>query len=536
MAAMSGVAAPIAVGLPRLATMRLPCSKGNLQGESTMCPDTSATCGPGHAALRPLRRLRRLQPLLALLAAPLLLLAMQSCGGGGDGGSTEPPQTVALVAPAPLADGLAGVVTLSAVASANAGIVAVEFQVDGVAAGAEDTSAPFAASIDTAQWASGQHVLRARGRDAAGNRSAWSSVAVRFASGRDVPAGFSRNEGWVGGLASATAFAQASDGRLFVAEQGGNLRIVKNGVLLASPFVSVAVDSSGERGLIGVTTHPNFASNRFVYVYYTRINGTARHNRVSRFVATGDVIAGPETVIVDLPNLSIANNHNGGGLKFGADGKLYVGVGDNNDGALAQNLAHPFGKMLRLNDDGSIPADNPFANTAIGLGRAVWAYGLRNPFTFAVQPGSGRMHINDVGQETWEEINLGAAGANYGWPTSEGPANVTGNITGPLFAYGHDPATPAGSGPGGFFTGQAISGGAFYPTSVAGLASPFPAAYRGQYFFADFLGRFVGVFDSANAQAYAFASVSGLPVDLLAGLDGALYVLTRGSIVRISAP
>lgn len=477
----------------------------------------------------------RLQRAAALLATPLACALLLSCGGSGDGGTVEPPQTVTLPAPAPLSDGLGGTVTLAASASAGSGIVAVEFQVDGVAVGAEDTTAPYSVAIDTNQWASGQHVLRARGRDAAGNRSAWSSAVVRFGGSRNLPAGFSMNEGWVGGLVNATAFAQASDGRMFVAEQGGQLRVVKNGVLLGSPFVSLTVDATGERGLIGVATHPNFASNRFVYVYYTRINGAARKNVVSRFVATGDVVAGPETPILELPDLSTAaTNHNGGAMKFGADGKLYVAVGDNNNGALAQNLGHPFGKMLRLNDDGSVPADNPFANSQTGLGRAVWAYGLRNPFTFAIQPGTGRMHINDVGQETWEEINLGAAGANYGWPASEGPSNVTAGVTAPIFAYGHDAATPAGSGPGGFFVGQAIAGGAFYPTSGAGL---FPAAYRGQYFFADFLDRFIGVLDLANGNAaYTFGRVSGLPVDMLAGADGALYVLTRGSIVRISAP
>jgi glucose/arabinose dehydrogenase len=467
-----------------------------------------------------------------LVALPLLL----SCGGGGgDSGSQPPPQSVTLTAPANLADGLTGTVTLAATAAAGAGIVAVEFQVDGVAVAAEDTSAPFAVNIDTGQWASGQHVLRARGRDGAGNRSAWSTATVRIGGGRGVPAGFTKDESWVGGLANATAFAQASDGRLFVAEQGGQLRVVKNGVLLASPFVSLAVDSAGERGLIGVATHPDFAANRFVYVYYTHVSGAARFNRVLRFVAGGDVAVAPPVPILELPELSsFATNHNGGAMKFGADGKLYVAVGDNGNGALAQNLSHPFGKMLRLNDDGSLPADNPFAATQVGLGRYVWAYGLRNPFTFAVQPGTGRMHINDVGEETWEEINLGAAGANYGWPASEGPANVTAGVTAPIFAYGHDPASPAGSGPGGFFTGRAIAGGAFYPTAGPGL---FPAAYRGKYFFADFLGRFVAVLDSDNGHAaYAFASVGGLPVDLLVGHDGALYVLTRSAITRIAAP
>jgi glucose/arabinose dehydrogenase len=218
-------------------------------------------------------------------------------------------------------------------------------------------------------------------------------------------------------------------------------------------------------------------------------------------------------------------------MHFGSDGKLYVGVGENANGPQAQDLSLPFGKLLRLNDDGSVPADNPFFNTA-GAYKAVWAYGLRNPFTFAIQPGSGRIHINDVGQSTWEEIDLGTAGANYGWPGSEGPDNVTAGITGPIFTYKHSDASPPGSGPGGFFTGIAITGGTFYPSG-----GPFPAAYQGQYFFADFGNQFVALLDTANGNAaYAFAHLSGQPVDMLAGTDGALYVLTRGNVTRISAP
>src|SRR5262249_4717410 len=158
-----------------------------------------------------------------------------------------------------------------------------------------------------------------------------------------------------------------------------------------------------------------------------------------------------------------ATNHNGGALHFGPDGKLYVGVGDNANGAQAQDLANPLGKMLRFNPDGSIPGDNPFCTTAGSLACAVWARGLRNPFTVAFEAGTGRMHIDDVGENTWEEIDAGAAGANYGWPASEGPANVTAGVTAPIFAYGH--GSPDPSGPGGFFTGIAIVGGAFYPGS-----------------------------------------------------------------------
>ncbi len=475
------------------------------------------------------------------LSAALLLLAACGGGGGGDAGTPPPANpgtpdttapTLSISAPAAFADAIVGTLAFTASASDDVGVAGVEFQIDGLPIGAEITTAPYTVNVDTTQHASGQHVLRARSRDAAGNRSAWQSATVRFGGSRGIGAGYTKNEAWVTGLSSATAFAQAADGRWFVAQQGGALRVVKNGALLAAPFVTLGVDSSGERGLIGVALHPQFASNGYVYVYYTRINGSARNNRISRFVANGDVAGGAEQVLQDLPNLSGATNHNGGALKFGADGKLYVAVGDNADSSKPQNLADPFGKLLRFNDDGTIPTDNPFYATQTGLARAVWAYGLRNPYTFAVQAGSGRIHINDVGQGTWEEIDLGAAGANYGWPASEGPDNVTTGVTGAIFSYKHSAATPAGSGPGGFFTGFAIAGGAFYPAS-----GPFAANARGNYFFADFASRWIGLLDMANGNAaYAFASIADSPVDLLAGADGALYVLGRGTITRISGP
>ena len=469
--------------------------------------------------------------------ARVAALLLAGCGGGG-GSYTPPPvldtttQTATLTAPADLAAGLTGIVTLSATAADNVGVSSVEFQIDGVPIGSADTSAPFGTSLDTSAYPSGQHVLRARAADAAGNVSAWSTALVKFGGSVTQPSGFTPNESWVTGLSSATAFAQAPDGRFFVAEQGGALRVVKNGALLATPFASFAVDSNGERGLIGVTLDPAFATNGFVYIYSTRTAGGS-HNRISRLTANGDVTAtGSELTLVDLPNLSSATNHNGGGMHFGADGKLYVGVGENANPPQAQDLSLPFGKLLRFNADGSIPSDNPFFATQSGLGRAVWAYGLRNPFTFAVQPGTGRIHINDVGQNTWEEIDVGAAGANYGWPASEGPDNVTADITGPLFTYKHSDASPLGSGAGGFFKGFAIAGGSFYPSSGA-----FPAGYRDQYYFADFVSQFVGRVDMANGNAaYAFASLSGSPVDLIVGSDSAVYVLTRGNVTRISSP
>src|SRR6185369_12480915 len=214
-----------------------------------------------------------------------------------------------------------------------------------------------------------------------------------------LPPGFTETS--IGGLNNPTAMEIAPDGRIFVCQQGGSLRVIKNGVLLSTPFLTLNVDPNGERGLLGIAFDPGFAGNNFLYVYYT-VPSTPRHNRVSRFTANGDVVVpGSEQIILELDNLSSATNHNGGAIHFGPDGKLYVAVGENANGSNAQTLSNRLGKVLRINSDGSIPADNPFFNTASGDNRSIWAFGLRNPFTFAFQPGTGRLFINDVGEVTW---------------------------------------------------------------------------------------------------------------------------------------
>lgn len=343
-----------------------------------------------------------------------------------------------------------------------------------------------------------------------------------------LPAGFSETQFGSNLNGTPTAMAFAPDGRLFVCLQTGELRVIKNGTLLAPPFVSLTVDSAGERGLLGIAFDPNFATNHFVYLYYTTKVAPV-HNRISRFTANGDVVAaGSEVVLVDLDNLSSATNHNGGAIHFGPDGKLYVGVGENANASNAQSLNNRLGKILRHNADGSIPTDNPFFNTATGANRAIWALGLRNPFTFAFQPGTGLLFINDVGQSAWEEINDGIAGSNYGWPNCEGvcsPANA--NFRDPLFQYGHSPAT-------GPTTGCAIVGGAFYNPPV----NQFPADYLGKYFFADLCSGWIRYFDPASGNASAFASGVDTPVDLQVGPDGCLYYLARGNngqVFRITA-
>jgi glucose/arabinose dehydrogenase len=357
--------------------------------------------------------------------------------------------------------------------------------------------------------------------------------------GATLPTGFTEANWGNSIAANCTAMEFAPDGRLFVLQQNGVVRIIdKTGTLLATPFTTITVNfpAGTERGLLGIAFDPGYASNHFVYFYYT-VNTAPIHNRVSRFTANtanqeNTAVAGSEVQILNLDNLSSATNHNGGAIHFGPDGKLYVGVGENANGPNAQSLANRLGKILRVNPDGSIisnPGANPttfpgIAGSTTGDNRAIWAVGLRNPFTFAFQPGTTRMFINDVGEQTYEEINDGIAGRNYGWNISEGPQNLGANFTGPIYNYQHNTGTP---------TGCAIVGGAFYNPSV----QQFPSSYVGKYFFGDLCGDFIYSLNTSNNTATAFATgISGALVDLKVGTDGALYYLVQsGQVTRVQA-
>lgn len=319
----------------------------------------------------------------------------------------------------------------------------------------------------------------------------------------------------VHGLSSPTAMAFAPDGRLFICEQEGALRVVRDGQLLPTPFVTVNTDSRGERGLLGVALDPGFPTRSYVYVYYTALSPSP-HNRVSRFTASGDrAVAGSESILFELGPLTSATSHNGGALHFGEDGKLYVAVGDNAHPVDAPSLDSLHGKLLRLERDGGIPTDNPFFSRATGVYRAIWARGLRNPYNFAVQPGTGRLFVNDVGQNHWEEVNEGVAGADYGWPDTEGPTSDP-RFHAPLYAYGHAPAEVRGC---------AITGGAFYnPPTVT-----FPSQYLGRYFFADYCDGWIRALDPEDGTTTLFATGLEFPVDLAVGPDGSLSYLDRGS-------
>lgn len=356
----------------------------------------------------------------------------------------------------------------------------------------------------------------------------FSADAARGAA--DLPDGFTETR-VATGIGNPTTMALAPDGRIFVAQQTGRLRVIEDGQLLPTPFVDLSsrVDPNGERGLLGVALDPDFSSNGYVYIYYTlkATPGVRAHNRVVRFTANGDrAVAGSAKLLLRLNNLSDKRNHNGGALNFGTDGRLYIAVGENANPDNAQTVRNLLGKMLRINKDGSIPRDNPFYTNkrAVGKNKAIWALGLRNPYSFAVQPGTGRIYINDVGAQVWEEINAGKAGANYGWPVYEGPEKASRYVP-PIFAYRHGESAT---------TGCAITGGAFYNPQTA----QFPSGYVGDYFFADFCSGWIRRYDSASDSSTGFATGIQFPVDLDVSPDGDLYYLERGtgSVYRVNHP
>jgi putative heme-binding domain-containing protein len=329
-----------------------------------------------------------------------------------------------------------------------------------------------------------------------------------------LPRGF-KAEVVAAGFTGATALEVAADGRVFVCEQTGALRVVKKGKLLAAPFVKLAVDATWERGLIGVTVAPDFPRTPHVFVCYVAARPYP-HHVLSRFTADGDVARpGSEKILLrgdDQTKLGgdVPAGHQGGALHFGKDGKLYIAIGDQTAGKPAQSLNSLLGRLLRINQDGSIPDDNPFVTRTAGKYRATWALGLRNPFTFAVQPETGRLFINDVGGRA-EEINEGVAGANYGWPVVE-----------------HGPtADPRFRGPIHHYPTACVTGGAFAPKDLR-----WPERYRGHYFFGDFNHGWIKTLDPARpAAAQPFATGLRRPVDLRFAPDGGLYVLVRDAWV-----
>jgi glucose/arabinose dehydrogenase len=366
----------------------------------------------------------------------------------------------------------------------------------------------------------------------------------------------------VASVGSPTALAFLPDGRLLVTTQPGRLRVVRAGALVATPALDLSsrVCANSERGMLGVAVDPSFATNHFIYLYWTfnKFNTCATNspqsplNRVARYVLGDNDVVDPNTERVLIDNIpSPAGNHNAGDLHFGPDGFLYVSVGDGgcklgdasrcggNGNDNARQLSLLSGKILRITRDGAIPSDNPQAGvggsrrcgdpsgvpSGTGPCQEMWAWGLRNPFRFSFRAGSSEMFINDVGQNVWEEIDRGQKGADYGWNAREGHcANGSttscgappAGMTNPIFDYQHNaPASSPFAGCG------SITGGAFIPAGV------WPADYDGAYLFSDYVAGKIfrlraGSGSSFTADAFATSLGGSSAVDLIFD-RGALY-------------
>lgn len=334
------------------------------------------------------------------------------------------------------------------------------------------------------------------------------------------------------GLSSPLGIANAGDGshRLFILEQQGRVRIWQGGRLVTTPFLDLTskVSCCGERGLLGIVFHPNYETNGFFFVNYTDTSGATN---VARFrVRTDDPNrAEPtsETLILRVPQPF--SNHNGGDLRFGPDGYLYIPLGDGGSagdpGNRSQNLGELLGKILRIDVDRgspySIPADNPFLGVA-GARPEIWAVGVRNPWRGSFDRLTGDYWFADVGQNALEEVNFQSAssrgGENYGWRLMEGsrcfnPSTAcnNGSLTLPLFEYGRD-------------KGVSITGGYVY------RGTNFPAMF-GWYLFADFgSGRFfAGRTGMQGRTAIELADTNLLVSSFGEDENGELYVLDYGA-------
>src|SRR5215475_10203392 len=366
------------------------------------------------------------------------------------------------------------------------------------------------------------------------------AVMPRAALAGDPMPGF-LDTPYVTGLSLPTAIAFLPDGRLLITEKGGTGGPGTAALKLfdgtgTTTLLSLPVCTDSEMGLLGVAVDPDFVRTGFVYLYRSQAGAggcetsTGRFNQVVRGTMAGSSVnAGSITILLD--GIRTDNgNHDGGVLRIGPDQKLYVGVGDTGHGdnqggpgsstnPYAQDLSSLNGKILRLNLDGSVPADNPFVGTAGARGE-VWAYGFRNPFRMSFDGSTGTLWIGDVGDETVEEIDLGVAGGNYGWPHCEGTlppgCERPGDID-PIFTYQH-------SGPSSL--GTCLIGGAFAGDAFGALA--------GDYVFGDCIASVVYrvtpnvARDGLTGPPTPIVAKAGTPSDFVTGPDGAIYYVADG--------
>lgn len=355
------------------------------------------------------------------------------------------------------------------------------------------------------------------------------AMLVLFATGLPSAAstllpGFTDTVLTSGALPPVTSMAETPDGRVLVATQNGEVRVVEGGALLDTAALTIAVDSRGERGLIGIAVDPDFEGNGFVYLHHTvkGVGTDPSFNEVTRFTMVGNSIDPTSALTLQqMDPLSAERNHNGGALGFGPDGQLYIATGENVNSLNAQNLSNKLGKLLRIDPATGAPsAGNPFLGVS-GVAPEIWAYGFRNPFQgIAFSPDDGTLFINDVGERDWEEINVGVAGGNYGWPDEEGGGPDL-SLLDPIFRY-ENPTD-----------GCAITGGAFYGSGHQAFGSDF----GGDYLFADYCNGQIRVRDSVTGDVTVFASGFAWLVDLATSEDGGLYYLgADGTLGLITGP
>lgn len=313
-----------------------------------------------------------------------------------------------------------------------------------------------------------------------------------------------------------TDMCLAPDGRIFITQKDGRVLIYHSDEgLHADPFYTIKVDNYNERGLSGIALHPDFANQPWVYLYYT-VPGE-NHNRVVR-VQAGEhsAIPGTESTLLDLDPLN-ATIHNGGAMVFGPDGKLYITAGDGGNAQGAQSLQSTAGKVLRLNDDGSIPSDNPFYNQTNDKYRAIYALGFRNPFSMSMDAGSGRIFLSDVGNASWEEVNEVKSGKNYGWPIVEGPlAGQTppDNYEEPKHAYSHA-------------EGCSVLGAAFSRSDFPN----YPPQFSGKFFFSDYCKGYIKAIDPNTGQETGtFITGINRPLKFFFAPNGDFFYLARAGL------
>ncbi|HEX7185783.1 MAG TPA: PQQ-dependent sugar dehydrogenase [Thermoanaerobaculia bacterium] len=376
-----------------------------------------------------------------------------------------------------------------------------------------------------------------------------------------VPAGFT--DALVTNVSLPTALAFTPDGRLLITTQPGALRVYQGGALLATPaltFPDGSICTESERGLLGVAVHPSFASNHFIYLFYTANEpNVGCVNRVSRFMLPDNNVINAASELVLVDNMPSPNgNHNAGDLHFGKDGNLYISIGDGGPSSNAR-LKHVLtGKILRVTADGGIPIDNPFQGPGTASCRTgpttdgnkcqeTFAWGFRNPFRMAFDPNAAgtRFFINDVGAGSWEEIDLGQAGADYGWNLCEGShtpgstapcSSAPPGMVQPIFEYLHNTRVPGTTSPTNC---NSITGGAFVPN---GLWPGFDNSYLFSDFICGWIFKLTNSGGTWTASDFATNLGGGSAVHLAFGPHGsgqALYYTTYagaggGQVRRIS--